>query len=69
MIEKKFISITHNSVQHDRTKHIEVERHFFKEKLNNDLICILHFLSEINLADLLTKGLNSNKFERVVLKL
>lgn len=27
------ISISENSVQHDRTKHIEVDRHFIKEKL------------------------------------
>lgn len=27
------ISIAHNLVQHDRTKYIEVDRHFIKEKL------------------------------------
>ena len=25
---KSTINITHNSVQHDRTKHIEIDRHF-----------------------------------------
>ena len=38
--DNKFaISIAHNPVQHDRTKHIEVYRHFIKEKLDSGLIC------------------------------
>jgi hypothetical protein len=30
---KAAISIAHNIVQHDRTKHVEIDRHFIKEKL------------------------------------
>ena len=30
---KAAISIPENPVQHDRTKHVEVDRHFIKEKL------------------------------------
>ena len=36
---KPIISIAHNPVQHDRTKHVEVDRHFIKEKLDSGLIC------------------------------
>lgn len=36
---KSAISIAHNPVQHDRTKHIEVDRYFIKEKLDSGLIC------------------------------
>ena len=32
------ISIAHNPVQHDQTKHIEIDRHFIKEKLDSGLI-------------------------------
>jgi len=32
------INIAHNPVQHDRTKHVEIDRHFIKEKLDNGLI-------------------------------
>ena len=37
------ISTTHNPVQHDCAKHVEVDLHFIKDKLANGLICILHF--------------------------
>lgn len=30
---KAVISIAHNRVQHDRTKHIEIDRHFIKEQI------------------------------------
>ena len=29
--KKSAINIAHNPVQHDRTKHVEVEKHFIKE--------------------------------------
>lgn len=36
------ISIAHNLVQHDRTKHIEIDKHFIKEKLENVLwFCVI----------------------------
>jgi len=63
------ISIPHNHVQHDRTKHIEIDQHFIKEKLKSGQICIPYVSSQDNLADLLTKGLNSNNYERIVSKL
>lgn len=31
---KAVISIAHNSVQHDKTKHVEIDRHFIKEKID-----------------------------------
>jgi len=35
---KSTINIAHNSIQHDRAKHMEIECHFIKEKLDSDLI-------------------------------
>jgi hypothetical protein len=66
---KSAISIAHNPVQHDRTKHIEVDRHFIKEKLDSGLICTPYVSSQGQLADILTKGLSSSNFERIVSKL
>ena len=37
---KAAISIANNSVQHDRTKYLEIDRHFIQEKLDNGSICI-----------------------------
>ncbi|KAL6327175.1 hypothetical protein AAG906_015214 [Vitis piasezkii] len=39
---KATISISHNPVQHDKTKHIEVDRHFIKEKFEKGIICMTY---------------------------
>ena len=56
---KAAISIAHNPVQHDRTKHVEIDRHFIKEKLNSGVICTPFVKSNEQLADVFTKGLGS----------
>ncbi|GMP75660.1 hypothetical protein CsSME_00032664 [Camellia sinensis var. sinensis] len=38
---KAAINIAHNPVQHDRTKRVEIDRHFIKEKLTSGTICTL----------------------------
>ena len=38
---KTAISIAHNPVQHDRTKHIDIDKHFIKEKIDGRVICTL----------------------------
>ncbi|RVW66512.1 Retrovirus-related Pol polyprotein from transposon RE1 [Vitis vinifera] len=60
---KSAISIAHNPVQHDRTKHIEIDRHFIKEKLDSGLICTPYVSTHGQLADILTKGLSSSCFK------
>ncbi|KAE8723356.1 MORC family CW-type zinc finger protein 3 isoform 2 [Hibiscus syriacus] len=54
---KSAISIAQNPVQHDMTKHVEIDRHFIKERLENGDICIPFVPSSEQLADVLTKGL------------
>ena len=66
---KSAINIAHNPIQHDRTKHIEIDRHFIKEKLEERVVCMSYVPSEHQLVDILTKGLNSSMFHDLVLKL
>ena len=66
---KSAISIAHNPVQHNRTKHIEIDRHFIKEKLDSGLICTPYVSTHGQLDDVLTKGLSSSVFQSFVSKL
>jgi hypothetical protein len=48
-------------LQHDRTKHIEIDRLYIKEKLDARIIKIEHESSGQQIADCLTKGLGTRK--------
>ena len=56
------INISHSPVQHDRLKHIEIDRHFIKEKLDNGMICTLYESIGNQPTDVFTKGLNCTQF-------
>ena len=61
--------IAHNQVQHDRTKYVEVDRFFIKEKLENKVIEVPPIRTDDQVADILTKAVSSNKFSRFLDKL
>ncbi|KAM0055171.1 putative RNA-directed DNA polymerase [Helianthus debilis subsp. tardiflorus] len=63
------IQISENPVQHDRTKHVEVDRHFIKEKLEAKIVELPFIPSKDQLADILTKAVNGRLFNSCLNKL
>jgi hypothetical protein len=54
---KSAINIANNHVQHDKTKHVEIDRFFIKEKLD-DVTLELHYVNwRGQITDCLTMGL------------
>ena len=51
------IYMTANPVHHRRTKHIEIDIHFVREKVALGQIRVLHVPSAHQFADIMTKGL------------
>jgi hypothetical protein len=66
---KSAINIANNPVQHDRTKHVEIDRFFIKEKLDAQIIKIEHVSSGQQIADCLTKGLGTKECSLACVKM
>ena len=60
---------TKNPVQHDKTKHVEVDRHSIKEKIEDNSIELPFVKSEDQLTDIFTKAVTGKTFTRVLNKL
>ena len=60
---KAAINRTQISIQHDQTKHVEIDRYFIKEKLDSRQVCPPYVSSSNQLADVLTKGLSNANFQ------
>jgi hypothetical protein len=56
------IYMTANPVHHHRTKHIELDIHFIREKVALGQVRVLHIPSSHQFADIMTKGLPSPLF-------
>ncbi|RVW94161.1 Retrovirus-related Pol polyprotein from transposon RE1 [Vitis vinifera] len=63
------ISIAKNLVHHDRTKHVEIDRHFIIEKVTSETVKLNYVPTKHQTIDILTKALPRPNFKDLTFKL
>ena len=63
------LSLAKNPDQHARTKHIDVQYHFVREKVEEGLVKVAYINTKAQLADIMTKPLTKQTFEAMRLSL
>ncbi|RVX14379.1 Retrovirus-related Pol polyprotein from transposon RE2 [Vitis vinifera] len=63
------ISIAKNPVYHDQTKHVEIDRHFIKEKIEEGVFKVSYTPTNCQTADIFTKALARVNFKDLTEKL
>jgi hypothetical protein len=57
------VYLSSNPVQHQRTKHVEIDLHFVREKVALGHVRVLHVPTTSQYADVFTKGLPTSLFQ------
>jgi hypothetical protein len=56
------VYLSSNPIQHQRTKHVEIDLHFVRERVAIGAVRVLHVPTTSQFADVFTKGLSSSVF-------
>ena len=56
------VYLSTNPVQHQRTKHVEIDLHFVRDRVTIGDVRVLHVPTISQFADIFTKGLPSSTF-------
>jgi hypothetical protein len=59
------INISKNSIQHSRTKHIDIRHHFIRDLVEEKVVTLEHVDTEEQLANIFTKALDAKQFEKL----
>jgi uncharacterized membrane protein YciS (DUF1049 family) len=63
------IHISRNPIQHSRTKHIDIRHHFLRDHVEKGNVCLEFVRTDDQLADLFTKPLLRDRFEKLRLEI
>ena len=63
------IAIAKNLMHHNRTKHVEIDRHFISEKIETKVINLRHVPSQQQATNILTKVLHRPNFYELNLEM
>jgi hypothetical protein len=56
------VYLSTNPIQHQRTKHVEIDLHFVRDRVAMGEVRVLHVPTTSQFADIFTKGLPSSNF-------
>ncbi|KAI0531091.1 hypothetical protein KFK09_000643 [Dendrobium nobile] len=63
------MALVNNLIFHARTKHIEIDYHFIRDRITAKEITVHHISSQDQPADILTKALPPKRFDDLCFKL
>ena len=66
---KSAISMIHDPIQHELTKHINIDKNFIKYIIEEGTLCTPYIPSDCNYADIFTKGLTTRHLTSFLSKL
>ena len=63
------VALSHNPVLHARTKHMELDLFFVRERVLSKTLLVCHVPADLQTADILTKALSPTRFLELKSKL